>query len=151
MLASLQRWEDPIQDWKNVWTSSRRRKGVERKLERCWHPLSMMDVWCFLTERGEHQTAVRLSQDIREEKKSLAEPSEDSSVRAVHVSSNSVFLSTGIQQQSQWKSPQSYTPLQSVWIIRLSETIMEWRRRCLERQNFPEWSLDSIDVYGLLL
>ncbi|KAK2878482.1 hypothetical protein Q8A67_019273 [Cirrhinus molitorella] len=70
---------------------SRPRKSVERDLERRWRPPSVMDVWHFLTERREHQTAVRLSQDIREEKKSLAESSEDSSVRAAHVSSNSLL------------------------------------------------------------
>lgn len=58
---------------RNVWPPSRPRKSVERDLERRWRPPSLMDVWRFLTEQREHQTAVRLSQDIREEKKSLPE------------------------------------------------------------------------------
>jgi len=46
---------------RNVWTPSRLRKSVEWDLDRCWRPPSLMDVWLFLTERRELQTAVQLS------------------------------------------------------------------------------------------
>jgi len=90
---------------RNVWTPSRLRKSVEWDLDRCWRPPSLMDVWLFLTERRELQTAVQLSQDIREEKKSPSESSEDSSVHAAHVSSNSL------------PEPLCFRPQESSWSL----------------------------------